>query len=81
MEKFRTLLAHPSDQEQAQPLVGVILDISRMTTIDASALKILAEIVKDYVKKGVHVCFVKISKENRGVSIFSFSFGWILERL
>jgi len=74
VEKFRTLLAHPSDQEQVQPLIGVVLDISRMTTIDASALKILAEIVKDYVKKGVRVCFVKISKENRGVSHSFFLF-------
>jgi len=72
VEKYRTLYAHPSDKEESKPLIGIIVDLSRMRHIDASALKVLVEVIKGYTKKGIHVCIVKMAKNNQKVFNYSF---------
>jgi len=64
VERHRTANVHPSEIPEMKPLLGLILDISRMNSIDASALKLIIEIVKDYNAKRVKICFVKLNHEN-----------------
>jgi len=64
VEKYRTAYAHPSENYEPKPLIAVVFDVSRMRTIDASALKLMCEIVKDYTSKGIRVCFIKLVPEN-----------------
>lgn len=64
VEKYRTLFAHPSDKFKSKPLFAVVFDISRMTSIDASALKLMIEIIQDYLAKNIRVCFVQLNPKN-----------------
>jgi MFS superfamily sulfate permease-like transporter len=67
VEMFGTSSVHPSSEfEERQsvrvlePLRCVILDVGAVTSVDASAMHNMLEIVRSYIKQHVNVCFVKV---------------------
>jgi len=56
---------HPSEEPQPMAITAVLFELSALTTVDASALMILHEILESYVARGVRVCFIKLRKPLR----------------
>jgi MFS superfamily sulfate permease-like transporter len=59
LERFGAPHAHPSEVEKEKTLEGVVLHISNVVSIDASALESLHTTVEDYSKRQIRVAFVK----------------------
>lgn len=59
LERFGAPHAHPSEVEKEKTLKGVIIHISNVTEIDASALESLKHTMDDYRKRKICVGFVK----------------------
>lgn len=60
LERFGSPHAHPSEKESAKDVYGVVLHLSNVTDIDASALESLRHNVEDYHSRKIHVAFVKV---------------------
>lgn len=61
LEKYGSVLAHPSQPGHKKPLRSVIIDCKGMDTIDSSATQALFEIVSRYCQENVLVCFSRLS--------------------
>jgi hypothetical protein len=46
--------------DQEAEITSLVLDIENMTFIDASATQVLLELVKDYQRRDIIICFVKL---------------------
>ncbi|GAM27411.1 hypothetical protein SAMD00019534_105870 [Acytostelium subglobosum LB1] len=64
IENMGKATAHPSETKDDQaPLKGVVFDMRNVPQIDPSSIQMVYEIVANYEKRNIVVCFVKL-KEN-----------------
>jgi MFS superfamily sulfate permease-like transporter len=66
------------DNQAPSQLRAVVFDIENMPQIDASAVQILTEIVEDYHRRSIEVCFVKLRDANKPMFLRSGLLGEIL---
>lgn len=61
VEIFGSHLAHPTaDVKKGDTLHSIVVHSKNITTMDASAVQTVYEMVKDYQKRDIFVCFVKL---------------------
>eukprot|EP01125_Pyxidicula_operculata_P012514 TRINITY_DN4109_c0_g1_i2.p2 TRINITY_DN4109_c0_g1~~TRINITY_DN4109_c0_g1_i2.p2 ORF type:complete len:245 (-),score=38.52 TRINITY_DN4109_c0_g1_i2:705-1439(-) len=60
IEQFGSHLAHPTDDNLQVPLKAIIIHAGNISKMDASAMEILSEMMAEYQKNGIFVCFVKL---------------------
>jgi anti-anti-sigma regulatory factor len=65
IERLGSLSAHPSEKAIQAPLKAVIIDTKNIASMDASAVQIMKEMVDDYTRRGIEVCFVKLNDRNK----------------
>jgi MFS superfamily sulfate permease-like transporter len=63
IERLGSRYAHPAEKGNVPPLRALILHVSYISDMDASATRILAEMVRKYRERHVFVAFVKL-REN-----------------
>jgi len=64
IQDFGSHLAHPTDKKEIeQPLRAIVLHCKNIASMDASAIQVLGEMVEDYQKQDIFVCFVKLRSD------------------
>ena len=66
MEKYGGFHVHPSEPPKPMALSAIIFDMSSLTSVDASALAIMEEIVRSYVDNKRRVVFVQVARKILG---------------
>jgi len=61
IETFGTHFAHPTDKKGDDPVRAIIVHSKNIVDMDASAIRILWEMMVEYQKSNIFVCFVKLS--------------------
>lgn len=69
LELYGNTRVHPSEppRRSAEHNARIIFDCNGMSGIDAAAAQIFAEIVSDYVDRGVAVYFVRVNRKSKRV--------------
>ncbi|CCG82559.1 Putative uncharacterized protein [Taphrina deformans PYCC 5710] len=67
LELYGNTRVHPSEppRRSAEHNARIIFDCNGMSGIDAAAAQIFAEIVSEYVNRGVSVYFVRVNRKNK----------------
>lgn len=68
IEKLGSYWAHPSEHRRTDDVVrwhALILNCKGVPDIDAGAMQVLGEMVKEYSTRGTFVCFAKLRHEIR----------------
>jgi len=60
IQHFGTQYAHPTDKKEDYPTKAIIVHAKNISDMDASAMQILWEMMEEYQKDDVFVCFVKL---------------------
>jgi len=60
IQHFGTHYAHPTDKREDYPTRAIIVHAKNISDMDASAMQILWEMMEEYEKDDVFVCFVKL---------------------
>jgi len=60
IENFGSHFAHPTDKKEVYPVRAIIVHAKNITEMDASAMRILWEMMEDYQNTNIFVCFVKL---------------------
>jgi len=63
IETFGSHFAHPTDKKEEEPLRAIIVHSKNITEMDASAMRILWEMMEEYQKRDIFVCFVKLPSQ------------------
>ncbi|KAJ1914509.1 hypothetical protein H4219_004756 [Mycoemilia scoparia] len=58
LELYGDMRVHPSEEARMAPIRAVIFDVTRMPSLDGSAISIIINIVAQYHSRNVLVCFV-----------------------
>lgn len=56
---------HPAEEPHPMAITSVVFDLSTLSSVDASALSIMLEIVTAYRERNARVCFVKLRRPLR----------------
>ena len=75
MERYGGFHVHPSEAPKPMQLSSIIFDMSSLTSVDASALAIMHEIISHYREEGRRVCLVKIPRK----VLYKFQLAGILD--
>lgn len=62
IERLGDPKAHPAEDEKDMSLRALIIHASNIPSMDASSIQIIAEMVQDYEKRDVIVCWVKLKE-------------------
>eukprot|EP01128_Nolandella_sp_AFSM9_P000989 TRINITY_DN1110_c0_g1_i1.p1 TRINITY_DN1110_c0_g1~~TRINITY_DN1110_c0_g1_i1.p1 ORF type:complete len:753 (-),score=141.73 TRINITY_DN1110_c0_g1_i1:197-2347(-) len=60
IEIFGSYLAHPTAMKVEEPLRAIVVHAKSITEMDASAIQTIYEMMLDYQKRGIFLCFVKL---------------------
>lgn len=60
IETFGSQFAHPTDQKHKEKVTAIVIHAKNISEMDASATQELYEMVKEYEKNSIFVCFVKL---------------------
>jgi MFS superfamily sulfate permease-like transporter len=64
LELYGSKKSHPSDEPRRKDAKAVILHMSDVDEIDASALQILSELVQSYHERGVGIYFAHLKPQH-----------------
>jgi len=63
IQNFGSHYAHPTDKKEEYPLKAMIVHSKNISEMDASAMRILWEMMEEYQKDDIFVCFVKLPSQ------------------
>jgi len=63
IQHFGSHYAHPTDKKEEYPTRAIIVHAKNIADMDASAMQILWEMMEEYQKDDVFVCFVKLPSQ------------------
>ncbi|ORX96055.1 hypothetical protein K493DRAFT_329674 [Basidiobolus meristosporus CBS 931.73] len=63
-EQYGDFRVHPSAKPYLSPIRNVVFEVENMTEVDASAVQILLEIMRDYRSRGIGIYFVNLREQH-----------------
>jgi high affinity sulfate transporter 1 len=60
IERLGDIKAHPGEEKQVTPLHAIIVHAANIPSMDASAIQVIHEMMKDYKERNIFVCWVKL---------------------
>jgi len=71
IQDFGSHLAHPTDKRGSTQLKAIVIHAKNIAEIDASAIQVLLEMIEDYQKQNIFVCFVKLRASLKNIFVES----------